>query len=244
LTENDLAACSSDGNPYETRTLKYGESTLTSPYALGIVGSMIGDRVFRTIQRAELEVRSLLAEAATLGDYEMVSRLSAIARQLSDLAEVAADKPLPVVDGHVPPTRIGGPSTAAMWESPAPRRNSRKEGYPRFLRSRDTLVKVGWSKKEQSEYVHKAPKAGVDAVARRVMDLGQGGRMFTTDELLPVKLSAGGDELPSYQAYICLAWLRDIGVVEQHGREGYSAPRDDLIGTVSRYWDSLSASRR
>jgi hypothetical protein len=204
---------------------------------------MIGDRVSSTIRKAEQEIRGLIAEAATAGEYDLVARLSSIARRLSEMAEEAAGKTSPVARAALPPTMADEPPPAKP-ASPAGRRTSRKEGYPRFEKTRDVLVKIGWSKKERSEYVHKAPKAGVDAVARRVMDLGKGSRMFTTDDLLPVKLSGGGDELPGYQAYICLAWLRDIGAVEQHGREGYSVPGDDLIGTVSRTWETLPASRR
>lgn len=204
---------------------------------------MTGDRVATTIRKAEQELRAQLAEAATAGEYELVNRLSNVARCLAEMARELEGNPALgagsvtsfAVPTKAPPTKVADSST---------RRSLRKHGYPRFERSRDVLVKIGWSKKERSEYVHKAPKAGVDAVARRAMDLGKGGRMFTTDDLLPVKLSGGSDELPGYQAYICLAWLRHIGAVEQHGREGYSVPGDDLIGTVSRTWETLPASRR
>jgi hypothetical protein len=208
-----------------------------------MLASMISDRASSTIRKAEQDIRGLIAEAATGGEYDLVAKLSGIARRLSALAEDAASKPLPVVVAEVPPSAILEPPSARL-ATYARRRTSRKEGYPRFEKARDVLVKIGWSKKERSEYVHKAPKAGVDAVARRVMDLSRGGRIFTTEDLLPVKLSGAGDELPGYQAYICLAWLREIGAVEQHGREGYSVPGDDLMGTVNRTWETLPASRR
>jgi hypothetical protein len=205
---------------------------------------MIGDRVSSTIRKAEQEICGLIAEAATSGEYDVVSRLSGIARRLSELAEEAAHKPL-AVGGTPAPPRSGMKLRAiATPVVVTARKTSRKEGYPRFEKSRDVLVKVGWSKKERSEYVHKAPKAGVDAVVRRVVDLGKGARMFTTEDLLPVKLGSGGDELPEYQAYLCLAWLRDIGAVEQHGREGYSVFGEDLVGTVNKAWESLPAAQR
>jgi hypothetical protein len=205
--------------------------------------SMIGSRASTMIRRAEVDIRGLIAEAANSGDYGNVSRLSGIARRLSELAEEAVGSPSP----SGAPMAPSGSVESRPVVKPVPigaRKTSRKEGYPRFERSRDVLVKVGWSKKERSEYVHKAPKAGVDAVARRLVDLGKGARMFTTEELLPVKLGSGGDELPGYQAYICLAWLRDIGAVEQHGREGYSVVSENLVGTVNKEWESLPASRR
>jgi hypothetical protein len=204
---------------------------------------MISDRAANTIRKAETELRGLIAEAAAAGEYDLVSRLSGIARRLSELAEEAASRSAPSATAPATPVVADEPPPKKP-ASPAGRRTSRKDGYPRFEKTRDVLVKIGWSKKERSEYVHKAPKAGVDAVARRVMDLGKGGRMFTTENLLPVKLGSGGDELPGYQAYICLAWLREIRAVEQHGREGYSVLGEDVKGTAEKAWEALPASRR
>lgn len=205
---------------------------------------MTGERASNAIRQAEQEIREQIAEAATAGTYQLVERLSSIARRLSDMAEEAAATPAT----NMPPLQATSPGTrktpTSKPASRAGRRTSRKEGYPRFERTRDVLVKIGWSRKGRSEYIHKAPKAGVDAVARRVMNLGKGGRMFTTEDLLPVKVSGGGDDLPGYQAYVCLAWLRTIGVVEQHGREGYSVPCDDVVGTVNGSWEALPTSRR
>jgi hypothetical protein len=204
---------------------------------------MIGDLASNAIRRAEQELRGLIADAAAAGDYGLVSRLSVIARRVAELADEAAGIPDAAALKLVPAS-----STAEMpggnLEAKETRRRIQKGTYPRFEKTRDMLVKIGWSKKEHSEYVHKAPKAGLDAVARRVMDLGRGGRMFTTEELLPVNLGGGDGELPGYQAYLSLAWLRDIGVVEQHGREGYSVQGDDLIGAVGKNWESLPAMRR
>lgn len=206
--------------------------------------SMISERASATIRRAEQDIRGLIVEAATSGEYGVVSSLSGIARRLSDLAEEAVGKSSPVVDAPAPPTIAAKPRAILRPASSLARKASRGEGYPRFQKSRDVLVKIGWSKKERSEYVHKAPKAGVDAVARLVTDLGKGGQIFTTEDLLPVKLGSQDDELPGYQTYICLAWLRHIGVVEQHGREGYSVPREEVMGSVNKAWEALPASRR
>ena len=44
------------------------------------------------------------------------------------------------------------------------------------------------------------------------------------EENLPLKDPADGTEIPTYQVYLCLAWLRQAKLVEQHGRQGYSLP--------------------
>lgn len=205
---------------------------------------MYGDKASTVIRIAEREIRGQIAEAAAAGAYEVVDRLSGIARRLAAMAQEAADTSVAL--------SMDAPSTVTRTEmsptvkpvSRAVRKPAGKKEYPRFERTRDTLIKIGWSKKGRDEYVHKAPKAGVDAVTRRVIDLCKDGRVFTTEALLPVKLNGGQDELPSYQAYVCLAWLRDIGAVEQHGRAGYSAHGDNMVETVNRSWELLPLSHR
>ena len=51
-------------------------------------------------------------------------------------------------------------------------------------------------------------------------------------------------EIPSYQTYACLAWLRSIGVVKQHGRRGYTvAPREESIRQVEAAWVEMPILR-
>src|SRR6185295_2281798 len=157
---------------------------------------MITDRVAKALRRAEEEVSGLIGEAATSADYEMVVRLGNVARKLAALSLELRDGV--VVTGtaaKLPSLADPAAITAGVrrLDKTNGRRTSRKEGYPKFERSRDQLVKIGWSKKDRSEYVHKAPRAGLDRVVKRVVELGTGGRMFSTEELLPVRISDGGD---------------------------------------------------
>jgi hypothetical protein len=209
-----------------------------------MLSSMNFDRASSVIRHAEREIRGQIAEAAAAGAYEVVDRLSGIARRLAEMAEEAA--PAPVTPDDHPPAKAHGADElpAAKPVARGNRKASRKQDYPRFERAGDTLVKIGWSKKGREEYVHKAPKTGVDAVTRRVMDVGKDGHVFVTDDLLPVKLNGGRDELPGYQAYVCLAWLRNIGAIQQHGREGYSVRGTNIADTVNKGWEALPVSRR
>ena len=200
---------------------------------------MIGERASSTIREAELRIRDLVAEATASGDYGMVTSLVRVASSLSGLAELA--------EGRV--ASVGGASLSSGEESKhqsrtsrasaAARKKSRKVDYPRFESSCDRLVKIGWSKRERTEYVHKVPLEGVNAVIDRVLGLGNGGRTFTIEDLLPVKLGSGGDELPGYQVYICVAWLRAIGALERHGRAGYSIRSADVKATADEAWKVL-----
>lgn len=202
------------------------------------------DRATVTIRRAEQDIRGQIAEAATAGEYEVVARLSGIAKRLAELAEEAGGRQVaaPRIASAVVAAQLGaGRGKSKPGGSP---RTRRKETYPRFERVRDVLVKIGWSKKARAEYIHRTPKAGVEAAAKRVMQIGADRQVFTTEDLLPVKMDRSGNELPGYQAYICLAWFRRIGAVEQHGREGYTLVVPDLIGAVGTAWEALPASRR
>jgi hypothetical protein len=135
--------------------------------------------------------------------------------------------------------------TAEQGAAKKRRQHRRKPGYPKFYRLNGDLVKVGWSKKRNSEYSHKAPKRLVDVVARAVADAGAGGAVFNTDHLLPVYDPEGGHEVPTYQAYLTLRWLRDKGLVERHGRRGYSLKDPQgLQAALDKLWSSLPEPTR
>jgi hypothetical protein len=113
--------------------------------------------------------------------------------------------------------------------------------YPRFVRESDALVKIGWSKRENSEYEHKAPHSVLLVLSRALQRLAAHRKRVTMDDLLPLQDSANGSEVPSYQAYLCLAWLRTLRLIKQHGRQGYSLSHGgaDLPSLVQKHWDTL-----
>ncbi len=60
------------------------------------------------------------------------------------------------------------------------------------------------------------------------------------EENLPLKDPADGTEIPTYQVYLCLAWLRQAKLVEQHGRQGYSLPSSaHLEGLAGKLFEQL-----
>lgn len=93
--------------------------------------------------------------------------------------------------------------------------------YPRFERDGDKLVKVGWSKKNEEAYEHRAPKEAILCFRQHLAKTVDAGATFTMEEILPIPSTNGG-EIPSYQAYLTLAWLRDRGAVRKKGRDGYA----------------------
>src|SRR5262249_22934714 len=115
-----------------------------------------------------------------------------------------------------------------------------KSEYPKFVREGDSLVKIGWSKRERKPYEHKAPRNVLRALVQALVRVGTGGERFTVDGILPLK--HGGAEIPDYQTYLTLAWLRSVGLITQHGRQGYSLPDAEGLDRKSeQQWGSLTS---
>ncbi len=204
------------------------------------------------VKKAEQELRQLLAEAAAGGEYDSVVTLADWAKHLARLSESV---PTPVdlleTNGSAIAASVRPAMTSNIRQPQAvpksrrkkkARRVSRKAEYPKFLREKDELVKIGWSKSEKSPYEHKAPKSVIGVLAQALIRAGRNGRRFSTDEILPLKQSPGDGEVPSYQAYLALAWFRVESLVTQHGRQGYSLPKGiDLTDEAERRWGKLPA---
>lgn len=185
---------------------------------------MITAKAAKLLAKCEADLRALVASAADNGDYDAVLRITSWAKQLSAMS--------------------GGPTTPASVER-TPAANVEKKtkvrpAYPRFARRRDQLVKFGWSKREKSEYEHKAPRKVGSALARVAAEAGKDGRIFQINALLPLSDPADGSAIPDYQVYLVIAWWRNSGLLDQHGRQGYSIPKaSQLHQAVESAWTSL-----
>jgi hypothetical protein len=119
-----------------------------------------------------------------------------------------------------------------------------KDRFPRFEREGDRLVKIGWSKKNKSTYEHRASQDAVFAVGRHLLSATPAGSTFTMEEISPVP-DLSDAEIPSYQVYLTLAWLRHTGTIEKKGCDRYlvrhlaSADREleQLWGRLPQYAD-------
>lgn len=181
------------------------------------------ERAIKILAKCEADLRSLVSNAADNGDYDAVLRITSWAKQLSAMATGMANRPA---------TKEGGT------------RRSRKSvvfgAYPRFARRGDQLVKIGWSKREKSEYEHKAPLEAVLVLARATTESGKDGRIFQINGLLQLSDPKDGSEIPDYQVYLVIAWWRSAGLLDQHGRQGYSISNpSQLHQAVESAWAKL-----
>lgn len=203
----------------------------------------------RLLEDCERGLRKLVADAAGEGDYLGVQRINDLAKAIAALAaegrSTSESIPMPSAKMDSKNGTVGhSASITAMKVNMRKLRPSIDE-YPKFCRRGDELVKIGWSKKNRKEYNHRAPRGAVDAAAAAVRQTGAKGKMFNGDALLPLKDPTTGAAVPDYQAYVALAWLKHLGVVEQHGRRsGYTLVSEKQIeSTITAAWPELTEWR-
>jgi hypothetical protein len=189
------------------------------------------------VRQAETKLRSLITEAAAVGEYETSAKVAGWARSLAELA-------FEMAPAETPPRAINAGSDlhlARPGQAPnRPERQKRLKKYPKFFRDGENLVKVGWSKSRRTEYEHKAPVSVLSDLAMAISTASAKKPRLTMESLLPLKSSRDGTEVPSYQTYLSLAWLRDQGLVLQRGRQGYSVkPKIDLNAKAMEIFHAL-----
>ena len=202
------------------------------------------DRASAILRQAEVSLRELLAESASSGDYASVIQITSIAKSLGS---VASD-----LEGRTTIQRMLSPGqsdrrtgSARSARKPQRRkkavRRSLKDGYPKFVRQGDFLIKIAWSKRDKKEYQHRAPRNIVRLLAGALRDQGRPGTLIASEEFLPLTDPADGSQVPSYQAYLALAWFVSECLIHREGRQGYIVGEPDLLESKAETaWGKLS----
>ena len=198
----------------------------------------IFDKAEASLQRCEHELREIGALALTSGNYDA-------ARRIMKLAEVLADSRALKLHELAPSTQLAASpivkdSFAGQAKRTSPQSKPTTADYPQFHRRNEKLVKVGWSKKNRQEYEHLAPEIVVFAFVAHLREKIRSGRIFSIESILPISDPDGNGDLPTYQIYLALAWLRSVGLVEKRGRDGYVGDRKELSDkTLMQHWTAL-----
>lgn len=198
----------------------------------------------RALEQAEQSLRSLIHQGLEEQRYGEVATLAQLAQGIARLRGVSAAPQSRPKDGASvgamdPPGRSTTvPNQQSSRGQPNPGSLGAKS-YPRFEREAEVLIKVGWSKKNRTEYEHKAARENVEAFSRRLAELAGGGSVFTMDDILPMRIADKSD-MPDYQAYLSLAWLRERGIVQKQGRDGYFVSDSMRLGNgFEEEWQTL-----
>jgi hypothetical protein len=200
------------------------------------------DQAILALKDCEAKLQDLVSQAASAGDYDAVLRLTDWARRIAAMPTSPFPALTPSPNPSITNDRVSNgqmPSGKARRATRAKRSTQiKRRKYPKFARYRDQLVKIGWSKKEKTEYQHKAPREVVDALIDRITKVAASADLFTAEDIFPLP-AIGGSPVPSYQAYLGLAWLRSIGFLNQHGRRGYSQNVATPKPMIEKEWASL-----
>lgn len=186
--------------------------------------------IANALAQAEEKLQFVITESAKQARYAVSKAASAVAENIRAISDqLKAHDPAPSSTALQPTRPIPNPAHHA----------TRRAAYPRFHRRGDQLIRIAWSKRGKKEYSHKAPYAALQALATAIAELGKDGRVFTTDHLLPIT-SGDGAEVPDYQSYVGIAFLKEMALIDQHGRQGYTIPRPAEFGkSVAAAWHKL-----
>ena len=194
-------------------------------------------RARAVLAQAQASLHELLREALEQQRFGDVAEIAQIADAVAALLRDRSSRVVPQPSAS--PSSLPSRTERGSSKSRAVEKGSASKDYPRFEKDGDKLVKIGWSKKHRDQYEHRAPRAAALTVVQHLASHAEDGQLFAIEDLLPVQDIANG-ELPAYQVYLVLAWLRKTGVIEKKGRDGYilrsKATLDDGLGEL---WDNL-----
>ena len=176
------------------------------------------------VLKAEQAVADLARQAVEQREYAVAASLTNLAGELRTIAEHAQSSGAKIVPaaGGVNSGAAVAAEEARQAQPRAVRRKPKKGEFPKFLRDEGTLYKLGWSKSQKTIYEHKTAKSALTALVKKLVTVGPNRRRFTVEDVLPLPGPSADTEVPTYQVYLSLAWLRSVGLLIQHGRQGYS----------------------
>jgi hypothetical protein len=206
------------------------------------------DEAQRILRDTERSLRALIEAALAEHCYSEVAAIATTVEAVASLQQppiLMSGEVEPENGGQVDPMpAVGQPnSPQRVSRSGRSRRGLASTEFPRFERDGDKLVKLGWSKRDERIYEHRAPRDIVFTVSSAIAGKVKPKSVFTMDQILPINDEAG-HEIPSYQAYLALAWLRSLGIVNRKGKEGYRLAIGTLDGpTLKRLWTAVPERR-
>lgn len=201
---------------------------------------------YRLLRDAEASMRRLIEAAVAQGRYSDVARLAEITEivgnavnqmNLTERCEAAPERAATKAPPR-PPRKIARVATPPkVRSSNAMKRTIDQSTFPKFEIDGDRMVRIGWSKRDKAIYEHRAIRGLVLETSLHLATASPTA-IFRMDDMLPVTL-ADGTEVPLYQAYLVLAWLRRIGLVEKKGKDGYIWAVDHFDEeTFKNAWES------
>jgi len=194
------------------------------------------EKIISILTKCESDLQEVIVEAAQEGDYRSV-----------DMAKTAA------VNVHNVKARVKNPAAKletkpindmSRHKRKKVSRKSSRLRYPKFEVKNETLIRIGWSKKERSEYTHKTPRTAFDGTVKVMAALAQNGAgLFTAEQIIEQVNNMESEAVPSYQVYVVIGFLRARKCILQVGREGYDIPTE-IATRARKEWEAVLSNTK
>ena len=190
------------------------------------------DKAYRVLTEAEQALSDLIAESLREQRFGEVQAIAALAERVTTALHTGT------TEKESQPRVAPSPPTPPIDRAAHPRRRGAKAVYPQFRRDGGDLIKLGWSRKKKKEYTHRAPSVVVAAVVE-ALTRQPAEEPFSMGDLL-ASIAASGTDLPAYQVYVVIGWLKSVTAVSGNGRTGYRCDHADISpGVFDSLWQSL-----
>lgn len=187
--------------------------------------------VISILESTEEQLRKAIAQAANEGDYAIVDLGLATAVAISNLrGKLTVTHAREQEEGSVRLESHEGSKRSIGAARP---------GYPKFRIEGDTLVRVGWSKREEKEYTHKIPKSAFGLTLKamgRLAEMTSG--PIAAEAVVDQIADSHVESIPAYQVYVVIGLLREKGVISKHGRRGYHIG-PDIVAKEASLWEDI-----
>jgi hypothetical protein len=102
-------------------------------------------------------------------------------------------------------------------------------------------VKVGWSAKQKSEYQHRAPRSLLVRVSNALAQVPKR-KLVRIKDIQKMASAPSQDSAPLYQLYVVVMWLKELGLLDQVGRQGYRLiDARNLSAAIESAWQRLES---
>ena len=204
-------------------------------YNMGIMKDQ-AEKIIEILTKTESDIQKVIIEAAQAGDYRSVDMARSAAVNIKNLR-------MQIIN---PASKIEKKSSQNKPHSKrkALSRKGTRSNYPTFKVKNDTLIRIGWSKKQRREYTHKAPRFVFDRTIKAMVILAQSGAgPFLAENIIEQANSNQSESIPSYQVYAVIGLLKQTNFIKQVGRDGYIIPQD-LAKKAEEKWVELTNRRK
>lgn len=198
------------------------------------------EQIREALDRAEAEIRDLGAEAFRSGDDNGAGQAREIVLTFKSLRSQLNGR-----TSHAARASVKGRRRSTRRSKSATHR-TRKQGtskYPRFCVRNESLIRTGWSKKQKSEYEHKASRTTFDRTVAAMAHIATTGPGPFTSEQIIERVNDSENTFPGYQVYVVIGLLREHGCIEQVGRDGYMIP-EDVSSRASDVWNTIGEENK